>query len=266
MGRFFKRAVYTLILLPIPVILVCILGMNLILNGGISNPGNRKSVGEISTPSGFERVEVAPGSFGEFVRQYPLKKRGSRMVYYDGSNAYFQYFGYAVLDFELINDQEYCADAVMRVHSDYLYSKGCANEVSFNTFSGSKMRYKGSPSDRKAFEKYLCRVYDASNTSTLRHQLRKKKLADIRPGDVLVYEANGSHSVGHAVLVVDVAVNKRTGKRAIMIAQSSMPALSMHIVRNFRHPILSPWIIVDEAKGVEVQGFVMFLPGDLRAW
>nr|WP_281054656.1 DUF4846 domain-containing protein [Thermosediminibacter oceani] len=35
-------------------------------------------------PEGFERVEVPEGSFGEYLRNLPLKPHGSKVKYYNG--------------------------------------------------------------------------------------------------------------------------------------------------------------------------------------
>ena len=75
-----------------------------------------------------------------------------------------------------------------------------------------------------------------------------------------------SHSVGHAVLVVDVAVNPNDGRKAIMVAESSMPALTMHIVRNLLHPLKSPWIIVEDSDEDVFLSGIRFQKADLRSW
>lgn len=255
-----KRNIF-LWLSAIPVILIN--GMAWILWGGVSNPAGRKTIGEIAPPVGYQRVEVADGSFGEFLRGFPLQGRGAHMKYYDGSLAYGQYFGYAVLDLPMISQNEQCCDAVQRMRSEYLFSKGRYSDIHFASFQNGTMQYGGG-SNREELYRYLRKVYGASNTSTLRHELKKKPIADIAPGDVLVYEADARHSVGHAVLVVDVAVNPRSGKKAIMVAQSSMPALTMHIVRDMLHPWRSPWVVVGE-DGVVVSG-IGFGRRDLRGW
>jgi hypothetical protein len=163
------------------------------------------------------------------------------------------------------SESEQCCDAVQRMRSEYLFSKGRYSDIHFDTFQNGAMRYGGG-GDRQALYKYLRKVYGASNTSTLRHELKKKPFADIAPGDVLVYEADGRHSVGHAVLVVDVAENPKTGNKAIMIAQSSMPALTMHIVRDMMHPVKSPWVIIDDSsEDVYISG-IRFKKTDLRQW
>lgn len=246
--------------------LVAVIAVLYVFFGGVSNPGNRKSIGEIRPPAGYERVEVNPDSFGGFIREFPLQKRGSHMHYFDGSLAFMQYWGYAVLDLPMISNNEQCADAIMRMHSEYLWSKGVPGQIHFLNCNGQDVRYRGGKNDRKALEKYLCRVYEVSNTASLRNQLKEKSWKDIAPGDVLVHAASPGHRYGHAVLIADVAINRRTGKKAIMIAQSSTPALTMHILRDFFHPILSPWLIIDDnTQRIFISG-VSFKDSDLRAW
>ena len=233
--------------------------------GGISNPAGRSTIGEIRPPLGYTRVEVPEGSFGAYVRAFLLQKRGSHMVYYDGQTAYFQLIGYAVLDIPMISDQEYCADAVQRIRSEYLWSKGRYGDIHFHALSGKDMYYSGG-ADRKAFERYLRRVYGNSSTVTLRKYMKQKDFGDVAPGDVLVYTAHSPNSYGHAVLVADVAVNPRTGKKALMLVQSSMPALTPHVIRNVLHPRDSPWVIVNESdKEITLSG-IHFQKTDLRTW
>lgn len=233
--------------------------------GGVSNPAGRSTIGEIRPPLGYKRVEVPEGSFGAFVRAFPLQKRGSRMLYYSGDIAYFQYFGYAVLDIPLISIEEYCADAVQRIHSEYLWNKGDYGAIHFHSLNGKDMRYSGG-ADRKAFEQYLRRVYGSSSTVTLRKYMKEKDFKDVAPGDVLVYTAHSPNSYGHAVLVADVAVNARTGKKALMLVQSSMPALTPHVIRNMLRPWDSPWVIVDEADDEITMSGIHFQKTDLRTW
>ena len=67
----------------------------------------------------------------------------------------------------------------------------------------------------------------------------------MQPGDVFVYPARYGQTYGHAVMVVDVAVNKH-GKKAFLLAEGNTPAREIHIMRNFENPIRSPWFMLDE--------------------
>ena len=233
--------------------------------GGISNPAGRGNIGDISTPGGFVRVPVEADSFGEYLRHVRLQKRGSHMKYFNGKIAYGQYFGYAVLDVPMLANSEQCADAVMRMRAEYLWENRQYGQIHFQTVSGKEQRYDGGP-DRDAFERYLMTVFDRSNTTSLRKEMKPKDINIVAPGDVFVYESPRPGLYGHAVLVVDVAHNARTGQTAIMLAQSSTPALTMHIIRDILHPVRSPWVILgNSTEGVSISG-IHFGKDDLRSW
>ena len=52
----------------------------------------------------------------------------------------------------------------------------------------------------------------------------------------------------------------------LLVAESSMSALTMHIVRNLLHPIKSPWITVEEFEEDIIISVVKFRKNDLRGW
>ena len=56
---------------------------------------------------------------------------------------------------------------------------------------------------------------------------------------------------GHAVIVMDVSVNKTNGKKAFLLAQSYMPAQDIHILKNPNDNILSPWYSEDFGEILE---------------
>lgn len=232
--------------------------------GGISNPAGRKTIGDIAVPAGYQRVAVDSGSFGEFLRNFPLERCWTRIRYYDGSLAYCQYLGYAVLDLPVFGPDEQCADVAMRLQAEYLWSQGRYGEIRFRSVNGENLPYTGG-SDRKAFERYLRKVYGKANTASLRKQLGQKPVTDIAPGDVLVYTDPDFY--GHAVTVVDVAVNRKTGAVAVLLAEGSMPAQSAHIARNITRPFFSPWMKLDlEDSCLLASGFLHFDRSDLRSW
>jgi hypothetical protein len=75
--------------------------------------------------------------------------------------------------------------------------------------------------------------------------MKVRPLADMQPGDVFVYPARKGQKYGHAVMVMDVAVNKN-GKKAFLLAEGNTPARGMHLMRNFLNPFRSPWFMLDE--------------------
>lgn len=211
----------------------------------ISNPHNYKTIGDIAVPSGYERLKVEPTSFGAYLRSVPLMPRGSQVMLYTGGKANFQHLNYAVVDLPLISNWEQCADCCMRLRAEYLFSKKQYGKIHFQDVNGKTMQYGGGAS-RKALEAYLKKVYGVASTFSLSRELPRRQLKDMQPGDVFVYAARPGHKYGHAVTVVDVAVNKKTGKKAFLLAEGATPARSIHVMRNLKNPIRSPWFMLDE--------------------
>ena len=219
-----------------------------ILYGSItSNPCNYKTIGEIPTPYGYERIGGDNPSYCEYLRSLPLERRGAEVKLYTGGKARFQSLNYAVVNIPIISNAEQCADVCMRLRAEYLFNIRQYDKIHFNDVNGNTMRFSGG-SSRAAFEEYLRKVYDRASTYSLSRELRRRALKDIQPGDVFVYAAvdrPGNQKFGHAVMVVDVAENKK-GEKAFLLAEGNTPARNIHVMRNFENPIRSPWFILDE--------------------
>ena len=114
-----------------------------------SNPWNAKCVGDISAPVGYTRVN---GSYAEFMRSLPLKKRGSKVQLHTGGDARFQWLSTGVIDLPMLSNSEQCADMTMRLKAEYLFSQGRYSEIKFRDVNGNTLRYHGGGS-HKALEK-----------------------------------------------------------------------------------------------------------------
>jgi hypothetical protein len=193
-------------------------------------------VAAIPLPQGYKRVAVADSSFGHWLRQVPVKK-DRRVHLYNGTLKGNQQAQYVVLDVPVGNkDLQQCADAIMRLRAEYLYGRKQYAAISFNDNNGKKYTCPG-PVDRPAFERYLERVFAWCGTLSLEKQLRRvPTFAAIEPGNVLIKGG----SPGHAVIVMDVAVNE-AGKKIYLLAQSYMPAQEIHVLVNPQNADLSPW-------------------------
>lgn len=84
-------------------------------------------------------------------------------------------------------------------------------------------------------------VFNYAGSLSLSQELKPVDVKDIRVGDVFIKGG----SPGHAVTVVDVAVNSKTGEKIFLIAQSYMPAQNIHVLKNFGNPDNSPWYSVN---------------------
>lgn len=226
-----------------------------------SNPHNYKAIGDIPTPEGFSRLNEK--GFTEYLRNLPLKGKGNKVKLYTGGNANYQILNYAVLDIPLLNNWEQCADACIRLNAEYLYSNNQFDQIAYKDVNGKLMRYSGGQS-RKGFEAYLKKVYGMASTYSLSKFLPERKLSDLKPGDVFVYPARNNAKYGHAVIVVDVAVNEKTGERAFLLAEGNTPARNIHVLRNFLHPFSTPWFIVDGSETLLKLGPFLYHPNEIR--
>lgn len=214
------------------------------------------NIGDIILPSGFKRINNPNESFQCWLRQLPLKK--DKTVYtYDGRVKNNQTAQFAVLDISLGNkDLQQCADAVMRLRAEYLYSRKQFDQISFIDNERKNYRFTA-PYTRDHFNSYLQVVFGMCGSASLDKQLiQRVAIHEIEPGDVLI---QGGFP-GHAVIVVDAAVNQR-GKKIYMLAQSYMPAQDIHILKNPSTGM--PWYEVNDEELINTPEYT-FRKTDLR--
>ncbi len=211
-------------------------------------------------PPGYHRTSETPGSFGDWLRHLPLKPEGSPVHLYDGRLKPNQQAHCAVIDIDAgDSDLQQCADAVMRLRAEYLYSRAAYNRIHFNFTSGDTAHYSrwrqgfrpvvhGNRVDWRNsataddsydnFRDYLDSVFMYAGTWSLSQELHPRRNArDIAIGDVFI---KGGFP-GHAVIVVDMAVDPESGDKAFLLAQSYMPAQDIHVLRNPASRDGSPW-------------------------
>ena len=94
--------------------------------------------------------------------------------------------------------------------------------------------------------KFLEIVFINCGTYNLDIWLKPKLMQNVDVGDVFIMPG----SPGHAMIVADVAINSKTKERIFLLAQSYMPAQSIHIVKNFENQNLNPWYSNQESNVV----------------
>ena len=228
----------------------------------VSNPWNAKMIGEVPCPMGYSRIS-AEDSYTEFLRDLPLKKRGSFVHLYTGGIARLQFLSAGVVDMPILSNSEQCADMAMRIRAEYLFKEGRYGEIRFTDVNGKRQAYEAGFS-REAFEKYLRHVYGVCNTASVYKETKARELKDVQPGDILVYPSRQKGRYGHAILVADVARNK-SGKLAILCVEGNTPAREAHIVRNpnlFRNP----WFVLNDGDEVIHISVFHFNKEELRCY
>ncbi|MEO6682428.1 MAG: DUF4846 domain-containing protein [Ginsengibacter sp.] len=232
-------------------------------------------------PPGFKRTKVNNISFANYLHQLPLKPSGTKVKYFNGEIKHLDVYD-AVVDMEISNrDLQQCADAIIRLRGEYLYSMKTYDKISFNLTNCFKMDYSNwmdgnrlavegnktswrktaEPSNTyQDFRKYMEMVFVYAGTISLSKELRSKSIKDIAAGDVFIIGG----SPGHAVIVVDVAENK-SGEKVFMIAQSYMPAQETQILKNKNDDKLSPWYSANMKDKLFTPEWT-FEVGHLKAW
>lgn len=228
------------------------------------NPSGKEIFTRFFTPEGYSRIKSDEGTFGNYLRHFPLKEDGSKVYHYDGSEKKRSDVYAAVLNIDTGNkDLQQCADAVMRLRAEYLYAKKEYDEIHFNFTNGFSADYvkwaegyriKVSGNNAnwflsgkkdysyETFKNYLEIVFSYAGTISLSKELKSISEYEIIIGDVFIHGG----SPGHAVLVVDVAENE-SKKKIFLIAQSYMPAQDIHVLKNPQNKELSPWYDLDDA-------------------
>lgn len=241
-------------------------------------------INRIAVPQGFKRTEVQSGSFGDWLRFLPLKPGNPDVHLYNGDLKRYQSGHAAVLDIDVgATDIQQCADAVMRMRAEYLYSVKEYEALHFNFTSGHSVGFKkwsegnrtvikgnnvtwaknaAKDDSYKTFRTYCNTIFNYAGTSSLSKELKKvSDIKDIQLGDVFILGG----FPGHAVLVVDVCANESTGEKLFMIQQSYMPAQEIHVLKNLNKPEISPWYSTLFEGDLETPEWT-FSKGQLMRW
>ena len=225
-----------------------------------SAPNPYVTVGAILVPDGFRRVECARGSFGSWLRAMRLKPDPT-VYLYNGQRKTNQSAQFAVVDIPVgTRDLQQCADAVMRMRAEYLLASGRPSEIVFHDNAGNAYRWTPG-GDRAAFERYMQKVFAWCGTLSLEKEMKPvTDLSELAPGDVFIKGG----SPGHAVIVLDVAVD-RQGKKAFLLAQSYMPAQDIHVLMNPKGSLQQPWYTLDQGNELTTPEWT-FQWRNLKTW
>lgn len=226
------------------------------------NPNGKTIKERFIVPAGFKRIEDPNSSLDEFLRNLPLKPHLSKVYLFNSKLKNRQDVHEAVIDYNIgKKNLQQCADAVMRIRAEYLYSSNQFDKIHFDFTNGTKAEFSkygdgyrysaktncwtktaGPDFTYENFQNFMELVYTYAGTLSLSKELLPiKNLQEIKPGDVFIKGG----SPGHAVTVLDVAKNPETNATIFIIAQSYMPAQNIHLLKNLNSPMISPWYSID---------------------
>ncbi|GGD24689.1 DUF4846 domain-containing protein [Hyunsoonleella pacifica] len=230
----------------------------------------------VNLPKGYTRVSYPKGSFQEYLRNYELKPFGTKIINYDDTEYFWQRGHIGVLDIPVPkNGLQQCADALIRIRSEYLWDNNRKDEIGFNFTSGHYCSWKkyaegfrpkingnkvmfqkttSANSSKANFYKYLNLIYMYSGTLSLYNELPKiNNVKNIKLGDMLIKGG----SPGHIVMICDEAVNAR-GDKIYLLFQGNTPAQSVHLVKNLEDTRFSPWYHLEKDAVIPVSNYTFY--------
>ncbi len=223
-------------------------------------------INNLELPNGYERLNSDKESFTSWLCHLPIKSNNT-VYLYNGEEKYNQEAQYKVIDIDVgEKDLQQCADAVMRLRAEYLYSYGQFDKIHFKytnginipfskwgsgyypSLKGNKVVWVSSSNNKsyKSFKKYMKNIFMYAGTLSLETEMKNVELSKIEAGDVLIKGG----APGHAIIVLDVALNKESNNKIFLVAQSYMPAQNIHILNNPTNPNLSPWYSLADIKDI----------------
>lgn len=231
-----------------------------------SSPGDSANAlcNRIAVPEGYVRPASPEGSFARWLQHLPLKPGRGTVYFYNGVEKPNQRVHHAVIDIDTgKRNLQQCADAVMRLRAEYLFAGKQYEDIHFNFTNGERVNYSDwarglrpivkenrvvwmtsgqQDTTYTQFRKYLTQIFIYAGTASLSGEMQAvADISEMQIGDVFI---QGGFP-GHAVMVVDMARHPVSGKRVFLLAQSYMPAQSMHVLINPGDPQHSPWYPLD---------------------
>ncbi|MEM6516504.1 MAG: DUF4846 domain-containing protein, partial [Bacteroidota bacterium] len=230
----------------------------------------------VNLPEGYKRGAYSDGSFQQYLRNYKLKPYGSKIINYDDSEYFWQGGHIGILDIDVPkNGLQQCADALIRIRSEYLWENDRKDEIGFNFTSGhycswskyaegyrpkingNKVSFHKTANEnheKDNFYKYLNLIYMYSGTLSMFHELNPiDDVNDLKIGDMLIKGG----SPGHIVMICDEAKNEN-GDKIYLLFQGNTPAQSVHLVKNLKDDSISPWYHLKKDAVIPVSNYTFF--------
>ena len=255
---------------------VTYISKSIVSHADLINKDSSTIKSRVKLPNGYKRILYKKGSFQEYLQNYNLKPFGSKIINFDDSEYYWQRGHIGILDLPVPkNGLQQCADALIRIRSEYLWDANRQDEIGFNftsghycswieyakgyrpKVSGNKVTFSktATANDSKSnFYKYLNLIYMYSGTLSLSQELEPiTNIKELKIGDMLIIGG----SPGHIVMLADEAINNKNEKLFLLI-QGNTPAQSVHLVKNLEDSKISPWYNLKMNAVIPVSNYTFY--------
>ena len=216
-------------------------------------------------PQGYQRVPVAEGGFGAWLRTLPILKR--KQVYSYRGEIIRNAPAVAVVPMSVgRGDIQQCADSILRLYGEYLWAKAAVEDWGIHFTSGDLSAWKDWRSGQRfqvegasvtpiqtattddsyeQYQKWMHHAFIYAGTQSLHHDAQEVSLNEaVSPGDFFVSPG----SPGHAILVLDVAIAEGRPPVALL-GQGFMPAQEFHVLTDTADHVQAHWFELPLAKG-----------------
>lgn len=232
-------------------------------------------------PPGYTRLSVEPGSFAAWLRSLPLTPTDTAVTRFDGSvsRAGDDEYVAGVLAVDVGgSDLQQSADALIRLHAEWLWANGAKDEISYP--GGPKLtmplarwekgqrvvseganvywalQAKPATAEYADFRQFLDNVFTWANSASLARRAVRVEASALVPGDFFLQ----TKPPAHVAIVLDVAT-KPNGDRVALLAQALSPAESLHVLRPGR---ATAWFSLRPERDVLTPHSAPFAWDDLR--
>ena len=256
-------------------IILKILALSLFLLLPIANSAgqssNPDSVVMIPCVDDYIRIQLESDSFADYVRHLPLKEINSPVKSWSGSIIHEGDEIHAVIDWQLPDKVQQCADVTIRLFAEYLREYGQIEKIKFKSLSGniidyskwlhgryalnsagSKIEYRKSQQAKldsdDEFEKYLRFVMTYANSSSLARDLKTVEESELLPGDIYIQpDPSGRGGIGHVSVILDMCENTQ-GERLYLFGYGFIPAQDFHLPLPSPEQGVGKWFTLDGYK------------------
>lgn len=255
---------------------VTYISKSIVSHADLINKDSSTIKSRVKLPNGYKRILYKKGSFQEYLQNYNLKPFGSKIINFDDSEYYWQRGHIGILDLPVPkNGLQQCADALIRIRSEYLWDANRQDEIGFNftsghycswieyakgyrpKVSGNKVTFSKTATanySKSNFYKYLNLIYMYSGTLSLSQELEPiTNIKELKIGDMLIIGG----SPGHIVMLADEAINNKNEKLFLLI-QGNTPAQSVHLVKNLEDSKISPWYNLKMNAVIPVSNYTFY--------
>jgi hypothetical protein len=200
-------------------------------------------------------LSYPPDSWPSFLQHLPTENKP--IVDYKGNQIVNQEKHFAILTYDIgSSDLQQCADALIRLRSEYLFSQKKYTQIGFHFnlgiyysltdyLRGIRPIFKNrqqilaqtsaaSELSHASLRRWLDIVYAYANTVSLCKELRNADC--LQTGTVIIFPGHP----GHCCIIIDEAVTDKQDT-VYKMAEGYMPAQSIYVLSNPYEPEWNPW-------------------------